>query len=245
MRSETPFPSIYPYPLDEEFYEEYEDWELIDEYDPEYIFVEEGSPDFFEETEFVDFNDWTFNAYLVVGLALVVMLIMGVGLRQLSGAANPLNERVEDAKPVGGEGSFVISNPTAVSAPYSQYSLTQGLHGYAYGHMAIDLAAGRGSPILSPIAGFVSQHYIDEYGNTTLVIENDVYAVTLLHGDFQVEIDDEVSLGQVIGQEGNNGYTMDMFGNLCYGRTYCGNHTHLNIFDKQLQTNVNPLDLIR
>ena len=88
-------------------------------------------------------------------------------------------------------------------------------------------------------------NYIDEYGNTTLVLENEIYTVIMLHGDYSVAIGDEVTTGQVVGTERNNGYTMDFLGNLCYGRTYCGNHTHLNIYDKLIQANVNPLDLFQ
>ena len=130
------------------------------------------------------------------------------------------------------------------AVPYKDYSITQGIHGLSYGHMAIDIAAGRGEAILAPINGEITQLYMDEYGNTTLVIENDVYQVMFLHGDFTVAIGDKLKIGQQIGTEGNNGYTMDMAGNLCYNREWCGNHTHLNVFDKRIQANINPLDLI-
>jgi murein DD-endopeptidase MepM/ murein hydrolase activator NlpD len=129
-------------------------------------------------------------------------------------------------------------------APYTNYRITQGLHGYSYGHMAIDLAAGRGEPVLSPINGTVTALYTDEYGNSTLLIENDVYTITMLHGDYTVQIGSTLQAGQVVGLESNKGYTMDMLGNLCYGREWCGNHTHLNVYDKRLRSNVNPLDLI-
>ncbi|MBK8985996.1 MAG: M23 family metallopeptidase [Chloroflexi bacterium] len=133
---------------------------------------------------------------------------------------------------------------TVVVAPYANYQITQGLHGYSYGHMAIDLAAGRGEPVLSPINGVVSALYTDEYGNPTLEIENEVYVVLLLHGDYSVQIGDELKAGQVVGVESNKGYTMDMQGNLCYNREWCGNHTHLNVYDKRIRSNVNPFDLI-
>jgi murein DD-endopeptidase MepM/ murein hydrolase activator NlpD len=133
----------------------------------------------------------------------------------------------------------------AFVAPYKDYQITQGIHGLSYGHMAVDIAAGRGEPILAPINGKITEVYIDEYGNTTLVIENEVYEVMFLHGDFTVSIGDKLKIGQQIGTEGNNGYTMDMAGNLCYNREWCGNHTHLNVFDKRIQANINPLDLIR
>ncbi len=179
---------------------------------------------------------------IAVGFVLVVLAIGG--LLQLSGQV--VAEQIPGtAVPGGGLPRHLkVDDPTAVAAPYAEYTLTQGLHGQSYGHLAIDLAAGRGEPVQSPIHGYVSNLYIDEYGNTTLVLENEVYTVTMLHGDFAVAIGDEVTLGQVVGKESNNGYTMDFFGNLCYGRVYCGNHTHLNIYDKRIQANVNPLDLM-
>jgi len=131
-----------------------------------------------------------------------------------------------------------------VAAPYEHYAITQGLHGYSYGQMAIDLAAGKGAEIRSPINGVVTQRYTDQYGNPTLVIENDFYTVTLLHGKYNVAVGDRLTLGQPVGTESNQGYTMDSRGRLCRGRKGCGYHTHLNIFDKRLQSNVNPLDLI-
>jgi murein DD-endopeptidase MepM/ murein hydrolase activator NlpD len=135
------------------------------------------------------------------------------------------------------------TDPSAFAAPYKHYQITQGPHGFSYGHMAIDLAAGKGEKVLSPINGLVTELYIDEYGNPTLVIENEVYQVTMLHGDFTVNQGDSVSLGQKVGTESNHGYTTDMQGNPCWGRN-CGYHTHLNVYDKRTGSNVNPLDLI-
>ena len=131
-----------------------------------------------------------------------------------------------------------------IAAPYEDYTLTQGPHGASYDHMAIDMAAGKGAEIRSPINGIVTERYTDEYGNPTLVIENDIYCVTLLHGKYTVSVGDPLQIGQPVGQESNLGYTTDMQGKLCNGRRKCGYHTHLNIYDKRLQSNVNPLDLI-
>ena len=137
----------------------------------------------------------------------------------------------------------VLVDETLISAPYDQYTLTQGPHGLSYGHMAIDIVAGKGAVIKSPISGRVTASYVDQYGNPTLVIENDVYQVTLLHGKYELAIDEEVKLGQPVGTESNLGYTTDWWGRSCRNRD-CGYHTHLNIFDKRLGGNVNPLDLI-
>jgi murein DD-endopeptidase MepM/ murein hydrolase activator NlpD len=134
-------------------------------------------------------------------------------------------------------------DPAAIQAPYKKFFLTQGLHGYSYGHQAIDVSAGKGAEILSPISGMVSDYYVDQYGNTTLILDNDVYQVTLMHGNYTVSKGDTVHLGQPIGVEWNNGYTLDFNGNLCAGRD-CGYHTHLNIYDKRLGANANPLTLL-
>ncbi len=182
----------------------------------------------------------------VIVIALLVVLVMIGGAVHLSGQAR--GEQIAHIPPTGNGGTgskLYVAEPTIVTAPYDHYSITQGPHGQSYGHLAIDLAAGRGEPVRSPINGFVTNLYIDEYGNTTLVLENEIYTVIMLHGDYSVAIGDEVTTGQVVGTEGNNGYTMDFLGNLCYGRTYCGNHTHLNIYDKRIQANVNPLDLFQ
>lgn len=134
-------------------------------------------------------------------------------------------------------------NPDRVIAPYEKYIVTQGPHGQSYGHLAIDLTAGKGAVIRSPIEGKVTALYVDNLGNTTLVIENKHYQVTLMHGIYDVQVGEHLDLAQPVGTESNQGFTIDAWGNLCTGRD-CGYHTHLNIFDKQLNENVNPLDVI-
>lgn len=130
----------------------------------------------------------------------------------------------------------------ALAAPYESYAVTQGPHGFSYGHAAIDLSAGKGAVILSPINGIVTQLFIDDLGNTTLVIENDHYQVIILHGIYTVAVGDAVKLGQPVGQESNQGNTVDALGNSCRGRD-CGYHIHLNIYDKIMGVNINPLQL--
>jgi murein DD-endopeptidase MepM/ murein hydrolase activator NlpD len=155
---------------------------------------------------------------------------------------NPQAAALESA-PVG-DTSGENGDPVAFEAPYDDYTVTQGPHGEWYGHLAIDIAAGKDTPIKSPIHGTVTDLFIDQWGNPNLVIENDIYRVSLLHGNFSVDVYTPVELGQEVGNEGNNGYTTDMRGNSCAGRN-CGYHTHLNVFDKRLGENVNPLDLIK
>jgi len=130
----------------------------------------------------------------------------------------------------------------AFAAPYEHFALTQGLHGFDYGHMAIDISAGKGAPILSPIHGWVANLYFDDLGNSTIVLENERYQVMMLHGVYIVKVGEAVTLGQSIGLESNQGNTVDGYGNSCRGRD-CGYHTHLNVFDKTLGSNVNPLEL--
>jgi murein DD-endopeptidase MepM/ murein hydrolase activator NlpD len=134
-------------------------------------------------------------------------------------------------------------DPSTITYPYDEYWITQGPHGVSYGHLAIDMAAGKGSVIKSPIQGTIMANYVDQYGNTTLVIENERYTVTLLHGDYTATVGQVVTLGDPVGSESNHGYTTDMYGNSCRGRE-CGYHTHLNVFDKASGQNVNPLNVL-
>jgi murein DD-endopeptidase MepM/ murein hydrolase activator NlpD len=137
-----------------------------------------------------------------------------------------------------------IEDPDAIASPYDEYILTQGIHGEWYGQMAIDISAGKGATIKSPINGLVTALFVDEYGNTNLIIENDHFRITMFHGLYSVNAGDHVELGQPVGKESNQGYTVDAQGRPCRGRN-CGYHTHLNIYDKLLGTNVDPLPLIQ
>lgn len=134
-------------------------------------------------------------------------------------------------------------DPAAIRYPYDEYILTQGPHGASYGQMAVDLTAGKGAEILAPISGVVLALYVDQYNNTTLILDNEIWQVLMMHGDYSVQAGETVQIGQVVGHESNHGYTVDWQGNLCAGRD-CGYHTHLNVFDKRLGSNVNPLDVI-
>lgn len=178
-----------------------------------------------------------------IGAALL-MVVMLVGLwgtrgRTTTVAAAP----APTPTPIPTPTPLPDDDPLLVVAPYAEYWLTQGPHGESYGHLAIDLAAGEGATILSPINGVVTANTIDQYGNTTLILENTAYVVILLHGLYTATEGEKVRAGQPVGTESNIGYTMDMQGNLCWNRD-CGYHTHLNIYNKTLARNVNPLDLI-
>lgn len=130
-----------------------------------------------------------------------------------------------------------------IRLPYNDYVLTQGTHGAKYGDSAIDLTAGKGMAVLSPIYGVVTKDGYDEWGNTALIIENDKWKVKLLHGDYFVKEGDWVQIGQVVGRESNHGYTIDLLGRSCKKRD-CGYHTHLNVFDKRRGENANLIELL-
>lgn len=152
-------------------------------------------------------------------------------------------ENISTAADVQAPVTSLPAAPDVVVAPYNDYVVSQGPHGYSYGHAAIDLTGGKGATILSPINGSVTQNFIDYLGNTTLVIENDFYQVTLMHGLYTAQLGEVLSAGQIVGSESNQGNTVDWAGLSCRGRD-CGYHTHLNIFDKRVGSNVNPLSLI-
>jgi murein DD-endopeptidase MepM/ murein hydrolase activator NlpD len=170
------------------------------------------------------------------------ILVEGI-LHKRESVASDQQLQVSEVRDSAQEPVPIFVDETLISAPYDQYTLTQGPHGFSYGHMAIDIVAGKGAVIKSPINGRVTASYVDQYGNPTLVIENDIYQVTLLHGIYTVAVDEEVKLGQPVGTESNLGYTTDWWGRSCLNRD-CGYHTHLNIFDKRIGGNINPLDVI-
>lgn len=199
---------------------------------------------------------WLQDPILIVVIALAVVITIAIALdrdgavpvvrpaaseavaeQSLATAVPPPPPAQPTAAPVSGD------DPAAIIMPYDDYILTQGLHGQAYGHLAIDIKAGKGAIIKSPIAGTVTSLYTDEVGNPTLIIENDVYQVMMLHGVFTVKVGDQVEIGEPVGTESNLGNTRDAWGNSCRGRD-CGYHTHLNIFDKRLGVNVSPLEVL-
>jgi murein DD-endopeptidase MepM/ murein hydrolase activator NlpD len=161
----------------------------------------------------------------------------GIGFNPSERGSIPV-EQAAPAEPV----SVKEFDQDAISMPYEDYGVTQGPHGAEYGHLAIDITAGKGAEIHSPINGVVMAVYSDPVGSTILIIENERWQVTLVHGLFSVSIGDFLQLGQVIGEESNQGNTVDMQGRSCRGRD-CGYHTHINIYDKKIGANINPLQI--
>jgi murein DD-endopeptidase MepM/ murein hydrolase activator NlpD len=166
-------------------------------------------------------------------IPIAVIAVSIVVFSALSGFTSP-----SDTTPIGAGG-----NQESFISPYDAYTLTQGPHGFSYGHMAIDIAAGKGATIYSPINGKVTELFTDGIGNPTLVLENDVFRVTMLHGVYTVHVGQQIETGQIVGSESNLGNTTDMQGRSCRNRN-CGYHTHLNVFDKRIGANINPLNLL-
>lgn len=185
------------------------------------------------------------NGLSVVALIIMLFLLFNLFHDRQTASATPLSNPPTSlpAPTATTQPEPPAPDPSAIRAPYDEYILTQGPHGQSYGHLAIDLTAGKGAPILAPINGTVTAHFIDQYGNTTLILENEVWQVLMLHGDYFVEVGQNVQIGETVGSESNHGYTVDWRGQSCRNRN-CGYHTHLNIFDKRLGANVNPLEVI-
>lgn len=197
-----------------------------------------------------------FDEMTIVAVAFLVFIGLNL-VRDMSGAANsafasgglkiwvsPESSEQTASDTIVEQDEDPARDDNAIGPPYAEYVVTQGLHGFDYGHAAIDLTSGKDAPIQSPINGEVTALYLDDLGNTVLVIENSRYQVILMHGIYSVTTGDTVHLGEVVGVESNQGNTVDALGVSCRGRD-CGYHTHLNIFDKQRGSNVNPLELFQ
>jgi murein DD-endopeptidase MepM/ murein hydrolase activator NlpD len=176
----------------------------------------------------------------LAGFAFIPFVVLAVGIALALALSRVTGTTGSTSIAATGSGG---ADPLVFVSPYDDYVLTQGLHGFSYGHMAIDIAAGEGADIHAPINGIVAARFTDGLGNPVLILENEVYRVTLMHGIYTVQQGETVSVGQVIGSESNLGNTTDMQGNSCRNRD-CGYHTHLNVYDKRISANVNPLDLL-
>ena len=180
-------------------------------------------------------------------LALTFLFFLGFQIFSDRATSRPAMAMDEVSMEDSGEDLLQINefiDISVIGSPYEDYNITQGPHGFSYGHNAIDISAGKGAEILSPIYGVVVANFVDELGNPTLILENEIWQVTLMHGEYILNTGEQASLGQVVGYESNLGYTTDMQGRSCQGRD-CGNHTHLNIYDKRISANINPLDFLQ
>jgi murein DD-endopeptidase MepM/ murein hydrolase activator NlpD len=153
------------------------------------------------------------NGITLVGVAFILFTILAVfSDRSSSTSASSLVEQTPSAATEAATpppDPSPTTDPAVIRYPYPDLTLTQGVHGESYGQMAIDIAAGKGATIYSPIAGTVTALYVDRYNNTTLIIENEVWQVLMLHGNYTVSVGQQVDLSQPVGSESNNGYTVD------------------------------------
>lgn len=125
-----------------------------------------------------------------------------------------------------------VDERLAPNAPYADFWLSQRVHGCDYNHAAVDIVSASDPTILSPITGCVTKNGYDGVGNSIIIIDNDQYIITLLHGNYNIYPPDCVTRGQPIGKEASIGISS-------------GPHTHLNIYDKICRCNINPMLLIK
>ena len=123
--------------------------------------------------------------------------------------------------------------------PDDNFIISQEVHGESYGHLAVDLSAGRGYPILAVSDGYITGGGIDtngvalldQWGNTYAELSAGNIYFQFLHGDFIVRVGQTVRQGEIIGYESNRGITYDENHKECQGSTDCGSHTHWAAFD--------------
>lgn len=123
-------------------------------------------------------------------------------------------------------------NTGSYRIPYDNYSVsTAVLHGLS-GWEGVDIVAGCGAEIYSPISGIVDKTGTDGYigpisngaENTWVGISNTSYSTVLLHGEYIVNFGDTVEQGQVIGYESSIGNSS-------------GCHTHWIMYEKGMVFN--------
>ena len=90
---------------------------------------------------------------------------------------------------------------------YDNYQIVNPeLHG-ASTFLGIDIAGGCGAAIYVPFAGTVTENHIDHQGNTILTVVSSDYELTLAHGDYVVDVGEQVQRGQMVGTENTHGYS--------------------------------------
>ena len=139
-----------------------------------------------------------------------------------------------------------LGDEQAFASPYTVFQVNQLAHaggGWWYGALAVDISNSPGTPLLSPINGWVSEAGADEFGSTYIVLENSRWRVLMMHGDYSVGLGEVVQLGQQVGTESNNGFTRGPGGEICNEMPGCGEHTHLAIWE--YGNEINPLDVIQ
>jgi hypothetical protein len=132
------------------------------------------------------------------------------------------------AAPAGGR-----DDTTRVVAPYTDYVVTQGPHGASYGHMAIDITRGRRNHPYAACGRVTIT--TSKMGQYTLILENENYQITLMHGNYT-----RVLATGAIARRWAQRATMAtpwIGRDLCYGRD-CGYHP-ISISSIALGSNVN------
>lgn len=133
----------------------------------------------------------------------------------------------------------------AFAMPYTKYVIGSfDIHEtLSYGKKSLDLFAGDHAPVLSPINGVVTEKWTDSKGNPAIKIENDCRYVWMLHGNWTIEKDQTIEIGNVVGTEDNHGQSWGANGQPCNGVEGCAEHTHLDVFDKALNDWIDPRDV--
>jgi murein DD-endopeptidase MepM/ murein hydrolase activator NlpD len=174
---------------------------------------------------------------------LVVLCLLGSFI--LSDKAGLL-ESSQDKTQMATRPAAALGDEQVFLPPYVIFQVNQGAHaggGWWYGRLAVDIGNGRGTPLFSPINGWVSEAGADEFGSTYIVLENSRWRVLMMHGDYSVGLGEVVQAGQQVGTESNNGFTRGPGGEICNGAPGCGEHTHLAVWDGGVE--VDPLELLR
>ncbi|KKQ84513.1 MAG: Peptidase M23B [Candidatus Woesebacteria bacterium GW2011_GWB1_38_8] len=118
--------------------------------------------------------------------------------------------------------------------PYPEFTIVGGCHPDAWGtNCALDVNSIPDSgPLYSPINGEVRAKGInDGFGNTYLVLRNGRWTVYMLHDKFNVEVGQQVVIGEKIGREASIGNST-------------GPHVHLSVFDRKKGVWVDPRDIV-
>jgi len=134
---------------------------------------------------------------------------------------------------------------------YANYRMTYPDHSQNQGQLANDYRAGEGAEISSPINATVILRAIDVRGNTILIIRNSCYEVFFAHGNYVVNVGQQVAIGNLLGYESNIGDTFPMWDDgpeyngveKCGKDSGCGFHSNVNVKDVHTGANLNAEQL--
>jgi len=133
------------------------------------------------------------------------------------------NETCLEAPHLLGNSDLRPSLNPVVGKPF----LTQDVHGCAYALPGVDISSNNNSAVLqAPMPGEITT-YTDQWYNTTIRIENEEWAVLLLHPRSYLVESGTIERGEAVG-------IMGAIGNAT------GPHVHYTIYDKINETFVDP-----